>query len=109
LDLRRITLFLFQAIHDVQVREDSKIVIRIGFAIGAEASASHGHNARWIGRRESLYCLDFRGPKIYAKNFRRNSRSQHEKTIAIFLPVDNVVIGSERGSKRLAIAAFKGI
>ena len=90
MDLRRVTFFLFQPIYDVQVRKDSKIVIRVGFAIGTEASASHSNNACWIRRGESLYFLDFRGPRIDARNFRRNSRSQHEKTIAIFLPVDNV-------------------
>ena len=58
MDLRRVTFFLFQPIYDVQVRKDSKIVIRIGFAIGTEASASHGNNARWIGRGESLYVHD---------------------------------------------------
>ena len=50
---------LFQPIHNVQVGEDSKIVIRIGFSIGTEANAPHGNNPGWIGGRESLYLLDF--------------------------------------------------
>ena len=64
MDLRRVTFFLFQPIYYVQVRKDSKIVIRVGFAIGTEASASHSNHARWIRRGESLHCFDFRRPKI---------------------------------------------
>jgi len=107
--LRRVTFLLFQPIHDVQVREDSKIVIRIGFSIGTEANAPHGNNPGWIGGRESLYLLDFLRLDIYTQNLRRNSRSQHENSLPIFLPIDDLVTWPERDSKRLPIAAIEGI